>query len=828
LFLLFFAAAAFAGEMPPDARAFLDKNCAGCHRGAAAPGGLDVSALPFALDDVNTFSRWVRVYDAVRSGAMPPGGKPVGGREPFLAALGAPLAAHQQALAAKQGRAVLRRLNRYEYENTIRDLLAAPWLQLRDSLPEDGVVNRFNKVGQALDVSHVQMARYMETAEQAMRQVLAAAQQPETTKRYFAREQKRFLNRMRYSSFNTHPERATIPVLGVEAQPEVLHERAPITVGEADPKTRELEAFATPASNYVGNEHHFDQFVAPAGGRYRLRFSAYSIWIHTIYGPEGHKTRPAWWRPNRELTSQGRTSEPVTIYALSRGGEKRLLGSFDVSPDPAMHELDVDLLPGEMILPDAARLFRSRPGFTGSPEASKEGMPGVAYRWMEVAGPVANAASRLGVRRMFSNLDPGQAGSKRDAEKLLRAFMARAYRRPPAEAEVQRYLQIIQAQPGNLSEAMIAGYVAVLCSPGFLYMEEEPGKLNAHALASRLSYFLWNGPPDRRLRMLAAQGALLDPEVLRAQTDRLLDDARSRVFVDAFLDYWLDLRKLNDTTPDQTLYPDYYLDDLLTESALRETQLFVHHAIRKNLPSSTLIDSNFTMLNSHLARHYGLLPVDGVALRQVTLPSDSVRGGLLTQASVLKVTANGTTTSPVLRGTWIMERILGDPPPPPPPGVGAVEPDTRGATTIRQQLDKHRDNPGCASCHNKIDPPGFALENFDVLGGWRERYRSTETGEKVQGIGKNGHAFTFKNGQPVDASGPGFQNIIELKKLLLKDERQIARNATSQLITYATGAPVSFGDRAAVERILSAAEKDRYGLRTLIHQIVQSELFTHK
>jgi hypothetical protein len=229
-----------------------------------------------------------------------------------------------------------------------------------------------------------------------------------------------------------------------------------------------------------------------------------------------------------------------------------------------------------------------------------------------------------------------------------------------------------------------------------------------------------------------------------------------------------------------------------------------------------------------LARHYGLLPVDGVALRQVTLPPDSVRGGLLTQASVLKVTANGTTTSPVLRGAWIMERILGDPPPPPPPGVGAVEPDTRGATTIRQQLDKHRDNPGCASCHNKIDPPGFALENFDVLGGWRERYRSTETGDKVQGIGKNGHAFTFKNGQPVDASGPGFQNIIGLKKLLLKDERQIARNATSQLITYATGAPVSFGDRAAVERILSAAEKDRYGLRTLIHQIVQSELFTHK
>lgn len=825
--LLLFAAAAVAAELPPDARAFIDKNCAGCHRGANAPAALDLSALPFQLDDAHIFSRWIRVHDAVRDGIMPPKSKPAG-RDEFLASLAKPIVAHERDRAATQGRSVLRRLNRYEYENTVRDLLAAPWLNLRDSLPEDGVINRFNKVGQALDVSHVQMARYMETAESAIRQVLAAANQPETAKRYYAREQKRFQNRMRYSSFNNHPERATIPVLGVEAQPDVLHQKVPFTVGEADPKTRELEAFATPASNYVGNEHHFDQFVTPAGGRYRLRFNAYSIWIHSIYGPEGHKTRPAWWRPNREFTSQGRTSEPITIYALSRGGEKRLLGSFDVNPEPAFHDLDVDLLPGEMILPDAARLFRSRPGFTGSPDASKEGMPGVAYRWIEVTGPVANAASRLGVRRIFSNLDPAQASTKRDAEKLLRYFMARAYRRPPTEAEVQRYVKIVHAQSGNLSESMIAGYVAVLCSPGFLYLEEEPGKLNGNALASRVSYFLWNAPPDRRLKMLADQGALLNPEVLRAQTDRLLDDGRSRTFINAFLDYWLDLRKLNETTPDQTLYPDYYLDDLLTESALQETQLFVHHLIRKNLPSSTLIDSNFTMLNSHLARHYGLLPVDGVALRQVTLPPDSVRGGLLTQASVLKVTANGTTTSPVLRGVWIQERLLGDPPPPPPPGIPAVEPDTRGAITIRQQLDKHRENPSCAGCHNKIDPPGFALENFDVLGGWREKYRSTETGESVKGLGKNGHAFTYKDGQPVDASGPGFKNIAELKKLLLKDERQIARNAASQLITYSTGAPVSFGDRQALETILDGAEKDRYGLRTLIHQIVQSDLFTHK
>jgi hypothetical protein len=205
----------------------------------------------------------------------------------------------------------------------------------------------------------------------------------------------------------------------------------------------------------------------------------------------------------------------------------------------------------------------------------------------------------------------------------------------------------------------------------------------------------------------------------------------------------------------------------------------------------------------------------------------------LTQASILKITANGTTTSPILRGVWIMERILGDPPPPPPPGVPAVEPDTRGATTVRQQLEKHRSVQSCAACHAKIDPPGFALESFDVLGAWRDRYRTTEEGEPVKGLGKNGFDFTFRLGPPVDASGQlaggeRFQNIVEFKRLLLKDERQIARNVVKQFIAYGTGAPAGFGDRAEVERILNAAQPDQYTMRTLIHRIIESDLFRNK
>jgi hypothetical protein len=378
---------------------------------------------------------------------------------------------------------------------------------------------------------------------------------------------------------------------------------------------------------------------------------------------------------------------------------------------------------------------------------------------------------------------------------------------------------------------MIAGYTAVLCSPGFVCVEENPGLLDGHALAARLALFLGNSAPDDALRALAASGHLQTSEDLRAQTERLLDDPKSRRFIDAYLDYWLDLRKMVANAPDGTLYPDYYLDDLLTESALEETQLFFAELVRCDLPARNLVAADFAMLNERLAAHYGLPPIEGVTVRRVALPPESPRGGLLTQASILKVTANGTTTSPVVRGAWIMERILGQPPPPPPPSVPAVEPDTRGATTIRAQLDKHRTLQTCAACHAKIDPAGFALENFDVMGGWRDRYRALTEGPAPEpGIGHNGQKYTFHAGPAIDAAGVlpdgrRFADVRELKALLAADEEQLARNLARQLIVYATGAPVRFSDRAQVEQILERARSRRYGVRTLIHEIVQSDLF---
>jgi hypothetical protein len=424
-----------------------------------------------------------------------------------------------------------------------------------------------------------------------------------------------------------------------------------------------------------------------------------------------------------------------------------------------------------------------------------------------------------------------------DAERLLRNFIHVAYRRPVEEQDVQRFVGLFErefALGSGFARSMLTAYTGVLVSPGFVFVEEQPGKLDDWALATRLSLFLWNSTPDAALRARADKGELHKPEVLRAETERLLDDPKSRRFVDAFTDYWLDLRKIDDTSPSATIYNDYELDEPLKTAALDETQLFFAELLRADLPARNIVAADFTYLNERLARHYGIPGVSGAKMRRVTLPRGSERGGLLTMASVLKITANGTTTSPVLRGHWITERILGIETRPPPPSVKPVDPDIRGAVTIRQQLAKHRDNPTCASCHSKMDPPGFALESFDVMGARRERYRAVaENVTPEPGYGLNGQAFAFHYGLPVDSTGElpdgrAFGDIKEFKRLLLRDELPVARNLARQLVIFATGAPVRFTDRGELEQVLQRASARRYGVRSLVEEIVRSELFQTK
>lgn len=434
-------------------------------------------------------------------------------------------------------------------------------------------------------------------------------------------------------------------------------------------------------------------------------------------------------------------------------------------------------------------------------------------------------------------LVPASAKPKEDAERLIRAFLPRAFRRPVSEEMQKQFVAGVHDKLDKgytFFDAMTYGYKSILASPHFLLLTEPVAngpKLDDYALASRLSYFLWSTLPDEELLALAKKGELSKPAVLRAQVERMLGSPLAKRFTENFVGQWLDLRKINATIPDPHLYGDF--DGTLLWAMPRETTFFFEEVLKNDRSLLEFVDSDWTMLNERLAKHYGIPGVFGNDLRKVALPPGSHRGGVMTHASILKVTADGTRTSPVLRGKWVLEKIVGKPPAPPPPDVPSIEPDIRGATTIRQQLDKHRNVASCASCHVHIDPPGFALENFDPIGGWRDFYRATtRTPKGVVNIpGYTGRPF-FR-GPDVETGGftpdgKTFTNIDDYKKILLADKDQIARNLTQKLLVYATGADIQFADREIVEEIVIALRAKNYGFRTLIHQVVQSRVFLNK
>jgi hypothetical protein len=843
LFLASALVSTAAAAVPP----LLEKHCVECHDAETKKGDFDLTALKPELTNPQVYAQWVKVYDQIASGEMPPAKKPrpeTAAAAGYLNELGLKLRVAEESRIQWVGRTVKRRLNRFEYENTLRDLLRAPWLDVRESLPEDTEAHRFNKSGEALDVSHVQLARYISTADEALRQVLVASAEklPVSTKRYYARDQGSYTGPMKFSVFNQAPERATFPTLGYVAQPEVRAGKAPTSFGKSDPAKRELEGVGVVASAYEPIEPKFSAFKAPVSGRYKIKLCGHSVWV----GPGEPKK---WFIPNLDQVSKGRRPEPVTVYALTPPRVMRRIGNIDLNPDVTVANLDVQLLAGESIQVDAVRFFRSRPGASRwqNPLAEKDGQPGMVMRWIEVEGPLVDSWPTASYQQLFDDLPAQKSASSplkvevtprdaaKDAERLLRRFVQQAYRRPVSPQEEVRFLPLVQnalKTGSSFAEAMVTGYTAVLTSPSFLYLQDKPGHLDDYALAERLAYFLWNSPPDAELLALAKSGQLHESTTLRQQTDRLLDDPRAQRFVAAFLDYWLELRKVGVTNPDENLYPDYYLDDHLVESAGDETRLFFTELLKRDLPARNVAASDFVFVNERLAKLYDLPPVIGAQFRKVTLPAGSVRGGLLTQASVLKVTANGTTTSPVVRGAWMMERILGRKPPKPPASVPAVEPDIRGATTIRQQLESHRKLESCSACHTKIDPPGFALESFDIVGGFRKSYRAIDGKEREVGFGKNGQKFAFHYALPVESQGQlgkrNFADIREFKALLVQDERQLARNLVGQLTVFATGAPVGFADRPKVEKLLDDAQPSTYGVRTLVRGLVTSDLFLNK
>ncbi len=815
---------------------FIAQTCVDCHDAETHEGGLDLTSMPFDLELQASRARWVQIHDRIEKGEMPPQGEelPDEQRKDLLAVLAKALHDADHAEVVAHGRGPMRRLNRDEYEQNLRDVLQLPHLDIRDMLPEDREGHRFNKTTDKLDMSRVQLAAYLDAAETALRSAMAGDVAPPQI-RYHALATKMFPGAETFGNREAMFYARDNKPAPINAQ-ELDEIRKS---GNHDPKL-ELALFRSASWPYYG---YPDGFVAKTAGEYRVRFSA-----RAVLQVKDYQLKPA--AQPAPMTFRARKPSGPDV-----SGDVRATGGIiDIPPEVGVHETTVSLREGETFeysllgLPvPLAQNKENGPLFYRYPPLPAGGQPGIAFQWIEIEGPLASATWPPASHRVLFDELPFRAAQdkaglpveilseqpQQDAQRLLRRFASLAAREPLAEGALEKYEQLVLARlekNAPFAEAMLAGYQAFLCSGHFLYLPE-PKRADDHfAIASRLSHFLTNSRPDARLGELAAKQQLRDAKVLRGEAERLIAGEQFERFVKNFTDYWLNLRHVRRDEPDIRLYPEYRFDDYLVESMERETRAFFTAMVRENLPASVVVDADFVFANDRLARHYGLPPPSGSALRKVALPKESPYGGLLTQAAILKVTANGATTSPVVRGAWIMERLIGQPPPTPPASVPAVEPDIRGAKTIRELLALHTKSASCAACHAKFDPVGLALENFDILGGWRTRYRGLEEGERITGIDRAGHDFAYTLAATVDASGTlidgrNFQNIRELKALLAANPRQLARNLLHQFTIYATGTPVRFSDRAEIDCMLDACAADGYRVGDLLLALVQSKIF---
>ncbi len=795
-------------------RPLLARHCVECHRGDKPKGKLRLDNLTMDLSDAAARNHWTAVVERLRAGEMPPKEKPRPPEKELQALIDwlAPrVVAADAAARATQGRVVLRRLNRIEYQNTINDLLGIN-VNLKEQLPADGSADGFDNAGAAHHTSSFLMEKYLEAADTALN--MAITNRPKPPPRVD----------QRYSLKDTH---------GVKSTTEDVYRFR---------EDGEVVCFCSSEWHNVGITH----FYPPDAGNYRFRISASTI------QDEG---KPVTFR--------------VTTSDTRMTGTHGLISYFDAPIDkPKVFEFVRYMEPRTTI--------RMLPyGLAGANTVKQTGGedwngPGLAVQYVEVEGPLNETWPPESHRRLFGDMPqkkfPNYNFSDRvevvsdeplvDAERILTKFTHRAFRRNVTAEDVAPFVAIVKAKldGGYTFElAMRAALKGVLISPEFLFLREQPGKLDDFALANRLSYFLWSTMPDEELfdladtsttrqrvvssnelnanPSLARRASLSDSEVLRQQVERMLKHPKAEQFTNNFVGQWLALREIDATEPSHLVYPEF--DHLLKVSMIRETELFFDEVLKHDLSLTNFVASDFTMLNGRLGKHYGIPGLTGWEFHKTPLPPDSHRGGVLTMASVMKVTANGTTTSPVMRGAWVLDRILGTPPPPPPGDVAAIDPDIRGATTIREQLAKHRTDAACAICHSKIDPPGFALESFDCIGGWREKYRISGWRRDAEEVVLDGRKMNYYRGPRVDPSGvtddgQPFQNIDEFRQLLLRDKDQLARSLTTKLVTYSTGGAPTKADRPEIEAIVGRVRDKNYGFRSLLHEVVQSALFQSK
>ena len=697
------------------------------------------------------------------------------------------------------GRVPSRRLTRSEYEHTLHDLLQIDG-DLARHLPPENESGAFDVVAATQDMSRVHVRGLLMAADLALEEAIQLGPKPPMSPREIDYFQSPYMQ---------------------------MWVDRPIRRGGGTIFKTEQDVVTFRGENYVFRSDA-SGFKPPVAGMYRLSVKA-----------AAHQPRSSITVSLKRQNDQRGESELLAAWDLAGSDYREVTTTTYLRPDDYIYVSADELEPA----PDGSIIYSAA-------DASVFGGEGVKIRRVVVEGPLGTNWPPIRTRQLFPGIQwlasgvgnqQGRAFQPqvtqspiKHARVVVSTLATKALCRPVTESEIDTWVAI--ARPSldagrDFVDAIKIPLRAIFVSPELLFQTGHPGPLTDRELAKRLSYFLWRSLPDRELIRLAEEGCLSDPKVLIAQTNRLLNHAKSDRFVHEFLGQWLELNRIDATTPDAYLYPEY--DDVLRHAMIAETREFFTHLLEENLPIENLIDSDFTFLNRRLAEHYGIEGVQGESMRKVELDPLSVRGGILTHASIAKVTANGTVTTPVKRGNFVLANLLGTPPSPPPPGVGSIEPDTRGATTVRETLRKHQSVQACAVCHRRIDPPGFALECFDPVGNFRDRYRNSKGITREASIGLRFLHKDYDLGLPVETSGVTedgfpFADIRDYKTYLRGSSEQVARNVLHKLIAFSTGGEVEFADRADVENMLDATRKDGYPLRTLIHRVVASRLFRNR
>ena len=786
-----------------DALVFLKTHCVKCHGARKSRGDLRLDVVMWSPLNTDNVEVWQAIVDRVVSNEMPPEKQPrppVRDREMFLMLMRDRLASVAE---NSSKRVILRRLNRTQFRNSLRDLLHID-VDVEDpteAFPADDKEHGFDNLGETLQMSDFLLRQYLKVARKVVDRATFEGEMPEAKTYTLTGKGSRALN---YKTPGNDPERDY----------RVLYqndERAP-----GDPRGQQFINCREGATHDGWYEFTFE-VESKGRGNLSERFSQQRRNDYPVYRPEDlHRFEIYITAPSKSAAIQTRPRRRVHAIDLPDNKRQTIKQRLWL---PKGWRVEIGFGNGYWGVVDPILLVDPDFNFDGFRKLSKRDQNSrygklIIDRFEAVDAPRINVYSVTETGPHYGTWPPASHLSVygvpgKDIEEHLLQFATRAYRGPVTPEQIAPYLRLAKQSPEGVRTAI----EGILCSPRFVYLKEVTEQLDDYAIASRLSYFLWNTMPDAALLKDAADGKLRVTPILERHVDRMLADPRSDEFVESFVWAWLKLENTVEMAPDPMKFYEYHRNRL-GDAMVKETNMWFRHLLTENLEVSNFIDSEFAIINADLGRHYGMpgLVNTTAQFQQVALPGSRHRGGLLGQTSVLTASANGVDTSPVVRGIWILENLLGTPPAPPPPGVEVPEPDARGELTIRQLYAKHRTNESCNDCHKKIDPLGFSLENFDAIGSWRTEY---ETGNKVDAYGEM-------------PGGESFKDVTGLKQIMTRDLKQFSRNLTTKLMTYATGRTMNVSDRPKIDAIIDRLETDRGGLRDLVKHVVTSDTFCTK